>query len=179
MEVESYWMKISIEKKESLLAGLEKSSLIETLGQVKICNMHIYVKTLLTSDEWPLLIKVTKLKSSKIYQRMKNRKVACGLKHKMKSYATQTFSCYVCIVMSRTFTLALNAKKYITDELEKRNLAAADCQSLIFRGCGKTICFIELSIMIISIKMMISCQLLKPFGRIWMWKFFQGVYYIA
>ena len=53
-------------------------------------------------------------------------------------------------------------KKYITNELEKRNIAAADCQSSIFRGCVKTICFIALSIMTISIKMMISCQLLKP-----------------
>jgi len=51
MEVESYWMKISIEKKESVMAGLENTSFIVTLGQVKICNIHIYLKTLLTSDE--------------------------------------------------------------------------------------------------------------------------------
>ena len=143
--------------------------------------MHIYSKTLLTSDEWPLLIKVTKLKSSIIHQRMKNRKVACGLKHKMKTYATHTFSCYVCIVMSRMFILALNAKNTLPMSLKRETLLLliVDCQSLIFQGCGKTICFLALSIMIISIKMMISCHLLKPFGRIWMWKFFQGVYSIA
>ena len=82
----------------------------------------------------------------------------------MKYCGTKMYSCYACIVMSNIFTLALNAKKYITNELEIQNkkIAAADCQSLIFRGCGKTICFIALSIMTISIKMMISCQLLKP-----------------
>ena len=90
--------------------------------------------------------------------------MASGFNHKRKYYAKKMYSCCVCKVMSRILTLDLNAKKYITNELENKNrkIAAADCQSLRFRGCGKTICFIELSIMIISIKMMISCQLLKP-----------------
>jgi len=35
MEVESYWMKISIEKKELLLAGLEKKQLNRNLRTSK------------------------------------------------------------------------------------------------------------------------------------------------
>ena len=95
---------------------------------------------------------------------MKNSKVACGFQHKIKYHATQTFSCNIFKVMSRISTLALNAKNTLQMSLKTKieKVAAADCQSLIFRGCGKTICFIALSIMIISIKMMISCQLLKP-----------------
>ena len=143
--------------------------------------MHIYVKTLLTSDEWPLLIKVTKLKSSQIYQRMKNSKIASFFKHKIKYHATQTFSCNIFKVMSRISTLALNAKNTLQMSLKIKNRKSCCCWLSILHFPRMWQNYLLHSIIhydnIHQNDDLMS--IVKAFARIWTWKFFQGVYYIA